>query len=99
MISLIIDSYFMVFLSVGIGSLIIFVAGLYWIFSGSTPSLENEADLTSIAGDDVIATQLDLARAYIETNNKKIAKKILRLVLNQGNKVQKEQARALLGLI
>lgn len=99
MLELILKSYSTIFWSVGIGSLLILFAGLYWIFSEESPSLQDDADLSSIAGDDVISTQLDLARAYIETNNKLIAKKILRLVVNQGNQVQKEEARALLGLI
>jgi FimV-like protein len=99
MIALIIKSYALIFLSVGVGCLCLFLIGLYWIFRTSTPSLQNESDLTSIAGDDIISTQLDLARAYIETNNKHLAKKILKLVISQGSKTQKEEARTLLGLI
>lgn len=99
MIALIIKSYFILFLSVGLSSLIIFMLGLYWIFKASPASPKNFSDFSSIAGDDVIATQLDLARAYIETNNKKVAKKILKVVIHQGNQSQKDEARTLLGLI
>lgn len=99
MIALIIKSYALIFLSVGTGCLALFFAGLYWLVRTVPPSLENDNDISSIAGDDVISTQLDLARAYIETNNKHIAKKILKLVMNQGSKAQKEEARTLLGLI
>jgi FimV-like protein len=56
-------------------------------------------DITAIAGDDVIATQLDLARAYIETGRKQLAKKILEYVLAQGSVTQKNEAEKLLGLI
>jgi FimV-like protein len=53
-------------------------------------------DLESIAGDDCIATQLDLARAYIETGRLKSAKKILDLALKQGTDLQKREAQELL---
>lgn len=99
MIALIIKSYFVLFLSVGLGSLAIFILGLYWIFKTSVTAPKNFNDFSAIAGDDVIATQLDLARAYIETNNKQNAKKILKVVIHQGNQSQKEEARTLLGLI
>ena len=56
-------------------------------------------DISAIAGDDVLSTQLDLARAYIETGRKQLAKKILEHVANQGTDAQQNEARTLLGLI
>lgn len=54
------------------------------------------SDMTAIAGDDVIATQLDLAKALIETGKREAANGILYVVLNEGNKIQQAQARKLL---
>lgn len=53
-------------------------------------------DMDAIAGEDKIATQLDLARAYIETGKVKSAKQILQAVLAQGNKVEQQEAQYLL---
>ncbi len=55
-------------------------------------------DLTAIAGDDVIATQLDLARAYIETGRNHLAKKMLQHVAAVGNAQQQHEAQQLLSL-
>ena len=49
-------------------------------------------DIRAIAGDDVLTTQLDLARAYIEIGKKKLAKKILDHVAQHGNLRQKQVA-------
>ena len=99
MLALIIKSDLPLFLSIGLGCLFIFILGLYFIFKSNDSSFNHESDLTTIAGDDIIATQLDLARAYIETNNKQTAKKVLKLVMSQGSKTQKAEAKTLLGLI
>ena len=56
-------------------------------------------DISAIAGDDILATQLDLARAYIEAGKKSLAKKILESVVKQGTAIQQEEANSLLGLI
>lgn len=53
-------------------------------------------DLDAIAGDDVMATQLDLAKAYLEMNQKKSAKKMLKSVAKQGTKQQQTEARQLM---
>jgi len=53
-------------------------------------------DIRAIAGDDVITTQLDLARAYIEIGKKKLAKKILDHVMEHGNVNQKLAAQQLM---
>jgi FimV-like protein len=54
-----------------------------------------EKDIQAIAGDDVFATQLDLAKAYIEMNQKLLAKNMLENVLQQGSVSQKNEARQL----
>lgn len=51
--------------------------------------------IEGIAGDNLYATQLDLARAYIETNQKALAKRMLDNVMKQGNKTQQDEARQL----
>ncbi len=53
-------------------------------------------DIKAIAGDNVMATQLDLARAYIEMNKKQLAKKILEHVLQNGDSHQKLEAEQLI---
>lgn len=56
-------------------------------------------NFTAIAGDDLIATQLDLARAYIETDKRDLAKSILKTVTKQGNQAQKDEAQELLSYL
>lgn len=56
-------------------------------------------DISAIAGDDVIATQLDLARAYIETGRVSLAKKILEYVCDNGTESQQEEAVRLLSCV
>jgi len=53
-------------------------------------------DIKAIAGEDMIATQLDLARAYIEIDKKKLAKKILEHVAQNGNSGQQLAAYQLM---
>jgi len=53
-------------------------------------------DIRAIAGDNMLTTQLDLARAYIEINKKSLAKKILQHVLEHGQEEQQYAARRLL---
>lgn len=99
MITLILKSYMGTLLTIGIGCFVLFLLGLYWIFKNDSHPPDVITDFSTIAGEDIIATQLDLARAYIETNNKPMAKNILKTVIYQGNPSQKEEARSLLGLI
>ncbi len=54
------------------------------------------SDISAIAGDDVMTTQLDLARAYIETGRHALAKKILDHVHARGSRTQQQEARELL---
>lgn len=53
-------------------------------------------DIEMLAGEDVVTTQLDLARAYIEMDKKHLAKSILFHVSKQGNQNQKQEARQLI---
>ncbi len=53
-------------------------------------------DIETIAGDDILTTQLDLARAYIETDRKNLAKNILNNVLLHGTTEQKRDAKRLM---
>jgi FimV-like protein len=54
-------------------------------------------DVHAIAGDDVIATQLDLARAFVEAGRKHLAKPILKQVMIEGSESQQQEARQLSG--
>ncbi len=56
-------------------------------------------DIRAISGGDEIATQLDLARAYIETGRKQIAKKMLDHIIQKGNDTQQQEAQYLLDLL
>lgn len=56
-------------------------------------------DVSAIAGDDPMATQLDLARAYIETGKNQFAKLILAAVIREGSSPHQEEAKKLLSSI
>jgi FimV-like protein len=106
MISLIINSYFVILLSIGIASICVFSLGLYCILRKiRSSSVENTDknrladDLSAIAGDDVMITQLDLARAYIETDRQSLAEHILKSVIAQGTVTQREEAKRLLNTL
>lgn len=53
-------------------------------------------DLSFVAGDDLMTTQLDLARAYVEMEKKNEAQAILNNVMKNGNPAQQEQAKQLM---
>ncbi len=57
------------------------------------------SDIRAIAGDDMIATQLDLARGYIEMSKSNLAKKILKHVTEHGTPHQQQQAAILMNSI
>ena len=59
----------------------------------------SSSDIHAIAGEDVFATQLDLARAYIETGKVQLAQKILDHVIEKGSNAHQLEARYLLGFI
>ena len=64
-------------------------------------SLDSDADLDDdefdfLSGSDEISTKLDLARAYIEMEDKDGARDILDEVVQEGNDEQKSQAEALI---
>ena len=65
-------------------------------------SLDSDADLEEdefdfLSGNDEASTKLDLARAYIEMEDKEGARDILEEVATEGNAEQKAQAQELLG--
>jgi FimV-like protein len=113
MISLIIKSYLTVLLSIGAGSIFLLILGIYLIYHVFYPTTiknkgplypfqeteEELSDLSEIAGDDVMATQLDLARAYIETNKKPLAKTLLEQIVTQGSLAHQKEAQRLLNSI
>lgn|GEM_PF-1722982 len=53
--------------------------------------------MKTVAGEDVYASQLDLARAYIDMDDMKSAEEALQNVINSGNDKQAEEAKQLLG--
>jgi FimV-like protein len=53
-------------------------------------------DFNRIAGEDVISTQLDLAKAYIEMDKIKLAKDVLKQVIKQAKGDSKQAARQLM---
>src|SRR5579885_1593739 len=108
-ISLILKCYYSILLSVGVASVLAFITGLYVIFrkpasrhkhasplSNKAPTSVIDNDLSAIAGEDVMSTQLDLARAYIETDKKTLAVKILKSVIAEGTAAQQTEAQHLL---
>lgn len=103
MIFLILKSYAILFSLVALGSLIVFILGLYFIFksaqsttSTSIHSKNDVPDFSAISGEDVMLTQLDLARAYIESDRIILAKTILKSVLHEGNALHQQEAQQLL---
>lgn len=109
MLTLIIQSYLNVIAPLAIICSLIFFVGLYLIFR-SRPAKKNASktvfaetpviDFDAIAGDDVITTQLDLARALIEAGRSESAKSILQTIVSQGSQTQQAQvAKTLLGTI
>lgn len=102
-LSVIVKSYFSILISIGSASFFIFLTGLFFIMRSSLTSTSKQAalaaispDLTAIAGEDILATQLDLARAYLEADRSSQAKSILKLVAKQGDPAQREEAKRLL---
>lgn len=63
---------------------------------GQSAHIITSQDIRAIAGEDMISTQLDLARAYIEIGKKQLAKKILDHAIKQGNLSQRQQAHQLM---
>ena len=72
---------------------------LHAVKSEEAATPETMDDVSAIAGDDVLITQLDLARAYIETGRKPQARNILQYVLEQGSLGQQQEAQRLLQLV
>jgi len=73
-----------------------------WVKSKKTSRVEKkvfETDMEAIAGDDRIATELDLAKAYIEMNDITLAKKMLNNAIKKGNSAQQQEARQLINAL
>jgi FimV-like protein len=60
------------------------------------PNVITSHDIRAVAGDDIMTTQLDLARAYIELGKKNLANKILIHVEQHGNRDQQIVAKRLM---
>jgi FimV-like protein len=56
-------------------------------------------DIENVTGNDVLETQLDLARAYIETGRTALARNMLRNVAANGAPAQKQAAEELLATV
>lgn len=56
-------------------------------------------DVNAISGEDPAATQLDLAKAYIESGKGQLAKIILTAVIREGNSPYQDEAQRLLRTI
>lgn len=96
MISLILNSYLNILLPILLVAAVIFAAGIYSIIKKTNNAEKHAADMTAIAGDDVLTTELDLAKAFIETNKPKAARGILKKVARRGSPAQKAEAKQLL---
>lgn len=97
--TLILKAYSNTLYSVGGLALVCFMSGLIYIMRFFRESDAREAltqEMSAIAGDDVMATQLDLARAYLETGSDKLAKTILKTVAKAGSPAQRLEAKRLL---
>jgi FimV-like protein len=79
-----------------IAGVLLLLAMFILFYAHQKKSPETKVDFEAIAGDDVTATQLDLAKAYLEMGQKTLAKTILRQTIKQGSKPQKLHARQLL---
>ena len=56
-------------------------------------------DIASVAGNDVLTTQLNLARAYIETGRQALAINMLNNIILHGNSEQQSESKRLLSTI
>jgi FimV-like protein len=79
-----------------IATVLALLAIFIFLYAQQKKSAAQTVDFTAIAGDDVNATQLDLAKAYLEMGQKHLAKNILRQTVKQGSKPHKTVARQLL---
>jgi FimV-like protein len=61
--------------------------------------IEEQSDIEAIAGEDPMTTQLDLARAYLESGKSQLAKIILEVVAEKGSDTHQDEAQRLLSTI
>jgi FimV-like protein len=102
MMELIVRSYSTELFDIGTCAFLLFLIGSFFILRVllfNKKKALNAEDLGAIAGDDVMATQLDLARAYLEADHKQLAKEILLSVLNEGSSTQRQEAQQLLSTL
>src|SRR3989344_4351222 len=95
-LSLLLTSYSQLLMIVGGFAFLLFLLGVYFIlraYRTAQTEAAIQAEMQPIAGDDVVATQLDLARAYLETGSAAMAKTILKVVVKQGSQAQREEAK------
>lgn len=64
--------------------------------ASTKPFTISSKDIETIAGDDIMLTQIDLARAYIETDRKNLARNILTNVIQNGIPELQREAHSLL---
>lgn len=67
--------------------------------SKRTASVASSSDINAISGEDPVSTQLDLARAYIDSGKNQLAKIILESVATIGSEEHQEEAQRLLSSI
>lgn len=105
-----IETYLFTLMAIVAVSMLIFIIGIYLILRTPTMKKSNKItthkpetnidvtniDVRNIAGNDILATQLDLARAYIETDQLKAAQEILRHVMKEGSLLHQQEAQSLL---
>jgi FimV-like protein len=113
MMTLFLKSYFAIILTIAITAISFFSLGAYCLlrrfFSLPTKTKtktmtvdiieEEDQNLSAIAGEDLVSTQLDLARAYIETNQKPLALVILTQITQKGTPLQQQEAHELLNYL
>lgn len=94
-----------ILLTIVVSSILLFSIGVYFILQNAkeedfivAPN-KDTVEVGDFAGEDEITTQLDLARAYIETGKQNLAKTILHSVISQGNVTQQEEAQQLLSVL
>lgn len=95
-LQLFLKNYFAPILMISITALCVFSVGAYCIIRRFFFHASQNTTLFAIAGGDLMSTQLDLARAYIEINQKQLALEILNEVSLQGSASQKQEAKQLL---
>ena len=86
------------FISITMGFAAFFI--LYYLVKNVNKKKNNHVnDITKIAGDNVWATKLDLARAYLEIGESTLAKDCILEVVKKGDSFHRQEATTLLKAI